>query len=103
MLLPSPSGLKAARLQVAGGGRRFPNRFAAFSIFLRALVLMLSLLSPACLRAFETEILFADYDDQGFFNNFSGDSGVFANSAATVTMSFATNGCFGGHGASLRV
>ena len=50
-----------------------------------------------------TEVTFADYNDQGFFNNFSGDSGVFANGDATLTVSFDNRVFHGTNGASLRL
>jgi hypothetical protein len=49
------------------------------------------------------EVTFADYNDQGFFNNFSGDSGVFANMDATLTVSFDNRVFHGTNGASLRL
>ncbi len=49
------------------------------------------------------EVTFADYNDQGFFNNFSGDSGVFANLDATLTVSFDNRVFHGSNGASLRL
>ena len=49
------------------------------------------------------EVPFADYNDQGFFNNFSGDSGVFANKDATLTVSFDNRVYHGTNGASLRL
>lgn len=52
----------------------------------------------------QTQLPFADYNDQGFFNNFSGDSGVFANGdGASVTVAFDTHVFRGANGASLRV
>jgi len=48
-------------------------------------------------------VAFADYNDQGFFNNFSGDSGVFANMDATLTVSFDNRVFHGTNGASLRL
>src|ERR1700743_183580 len=49
------------------------------------------------------EATFADYNEQGFFNNFSGDSGVFANGDATLTVSFDNRVFHGTNGASLRL
>jgi hypothetical protein len=49
------------------------------------------------------ETTFADYNDQGFFNNFSGDSGVFANGNSTLTVSFDNRVFHGTNGASLRL
>jgi hypothetical protein len=68
--------------------------------FLGALgiVVMFGLLSAQAVEA-----TFADYNDQGFFNNFSGDSGVFANGDATLTVSFDNRVFHGTNGASLRL
>jgi hypothetical protein len=49
------------------------------------------------------EVPFGDYNDQGFFNNFSGDSGVFANGDAQMKVSFDNRVFHGTNGASLRV
>jgi hypothetical protein len=49
------------------------------------------------------DLIFADYNDQGFFNNFSGDSGVFANGDARLTVSFDNRVYHGPNGASLRL
>lgn len=64
------------------------------------LVMTSSLLMPS---AHATEVTFADYNDQGFFNNFSGDSGVFANGDARLTVSFDNRVFHGSNGASLRL
>lgn len=64
------------------------------------------ILFVAFVTAFSTranELTFADYNDQGFFNNFSGDSGVFANGDARLTVSFDNRIYHGTNGASLRV
>ena len=64
------------------------------------------LATAACLQPFHAmaeEVTFADYNDQGFFNNFSGDSGVFANGDARMTVSFDNRVFHGTNGASLRV
>ncbi len=50
-----------------------------------------------------TELNFADFDNQGAFNNFSGDSGTFANSDASIKVSYDTRVFHGTNGASLRV
>ena len=55
------------------------------------------------LPARAVEATFADYNDQGFFNDFSGDSGVFANGDATLTVSFDNRVFHGTNGASLRL
>ncbi len=57
----------------------------------------------AALSAQAVEVTFSDYNDQGFFNNFSGDSGVFANGDSTMTVSFDNRVFHGTNGASLRV
>jgi hypothetical protein len=59
--------------------------------------------SPVFLRAQGTELNFADFNNQGSFNNFSGDSGTFANGPAKITASFDTQVFRGTNGASLRI
>src|SRR5690349_4821608 len=49
------------------------------------------------------EIRYADYNDQNFFNNFSGDHGTFAGNGGSVTASFETGVCHGPRGAALRI
>jgi hypothetical protein len=49
------------------------------------------------------ELQFSDYDGQGLFNNFSGDSGAFANAKASITGSVDTHIFHGSSGASLRI
>ena len=63
------------------------------------------LLAAICgaFSAHAADLTFADYNDQGFFNNFSGDSGVFANGDARMTVSFDNRAFHGTNGASLRV
>lgn len=71
----------------------------------QAVCIAAGLLVAVCL-AFPTraaETTFADYNDQGFFNNFSGDSGVFASGDATMTVSFDNRVFHGKNGASLRL
>ncbi len=50
-----------------------------------------------------TELIFADFNNQGAFNNFSGDSGTFASSQAGIKISFDTRVFHGTNGASLRI
>jgi len=57
----------------------------------------------AALSTRAADVTFADYNDQGFFNNFSGDSGVFANLDSTLTVSFDNRVFHGTNGASLRL
>jgi hypothetical protein len=57
----------------------------------------------AAISARAVDLTFADYNDQGFFNNFSGDSGVFANGDARLTVSFDNRVYHGSNGASLRL
>jgi len=64
-------------------------------------VAMITVFASFPMRA--AEVTFADYNDQGFFNNFSGDSGVFANMDATLTVSFDNRVFHGTNGASLRL
>jgi hypothetical protein len=79
--------------------RIFPilNQAAACAAWL-ALTMAFSMVS-----AQGGETTFADYNDQGFFNNFSGDSGVFANGDATLMVSFDNRVFHGTNGASLRL
>jgi hypothetical protein len=49
------------------------------------------------------ELIFADYNSQGLFNNFSGDSGAFAKGAAEISGVCDTDVFHGEHGASLRI
>jgi len=72
--------------------------------FLAAIILVIvAAISLAGTTARSAEVLFADYNDQGFFNNFSGDSGVFANRDATLAVSFDNRVFHGSSGASLRL
>ncbi len=50
-----------------------------------------------------TELRFADFNSQGAFNNFSGDSGSFAAKGASIAMAFDTTVFHGTNGASLRI
>jgi hypothetical protein len=50
-----------------------------------------------------TELIFADFNNQTLFNNFSGDIGTFANGPATIRTSFDTHACHGTNGAALRI
>ena len=50
-----------------------------------------------------TELNFSDFNNQGVFNNFSGDSGTFAGKTAAIKISFDTRVFYGTNGASLRV
>jgi hypothetical protein len=80
-------------------GRVFPElKQTAFFIISIAIV---TVFAAWPMRA--AEVTFADYNDQGFFNNFSGDSGVFANMDATLTVSFDNRVFHGTNGASLRL
>lgn len=60
-------------------------------------------MAPGLSTSRAADVTFADYNDQGFFNNFSGDSGVFANKEATLTVSFDNRVFHGTNGASLRL
>jgi len=50
-----------------------------------------------------TELNFADFNNQGPFNNFSGDNGKFASTGAHIDVSFDNRVCHGTSGASLRI
>ena len=60
----------------------------------------MSLLLPA---QNSTELVFSDFNNQGAFNNFSGDSGTFAGKTAAIRTSFDNRVFHGTNGASLRV
>ncbi len=49
------------------------------------------------------ELTFADYDNQSVFNNFSGDSGAFANGDSAISGSFDNHTFHGSSGASLKL
>ncbi len=74
----------------------FPSPAAA-----RATVLLLSALRLTAQDA--TELTFADFNDQGAFNNFSGDFGTFAGKTAAITTTFDTRVFHGPDGAALRI
>lgn len=61
------------------------------------------LIFPVFLMAQGTELNFADFNNQGAFNNFSGDNGTFASGPARITTSFDTRIFHGTNGASLRI
>jgi hypothetical protein len=73
--------------------------------FLRRTALVWTLAAPGLLPAQNagTELNFADFNNQGAFNNFSGDSGTFAADQAVIKTSFDTRVFRGTNGASLRV
>jgi hypothetical protein len=77
--------------------------FAGFKGMARFFALLALAAVFGLLSARGSEVTFADYNDQGFFNNFSGDSGVFANGDATLTVSFDNRVYHGTNGASLRL
>ena len=80
-------------------GRVFPEVRQAASVF--AWIWVITMFAALSTRA--ADVTFADYNDQGFFNNFSGDSGVFANLDSTLTVSFDNSVFHGTNGASLRL
>jgi len=80
-------------------GRVFPEVRQAASVF--AWIWVITMFAALSTRA--ADVTFADYNDQGFFNNFSGDSGVFANLDSTLTVSFDNRVFHGTNGASLRL
>lgn len=55
------------------------------------------------LRGRSAELTLADYDSQSVFNNFSGDSGAFADKQATISGAFDNRVFHGSTGASLRL
>jgi hypothetical protein len=66
-------------------------------------ILACCLLASAFLAAQGAELNFADYNDHGLFNNFSGDSGTFASGRASITAAFDTGVFHGTNGAALRI
>jgi hypothetical protein len=50
-----------------------------------------------------TELVFADFNNQGEVNNFSGDSGTFTGKQASIKIAFDTRVFHGTNGASLRI
>ena len=95
------TGLKAVWLQAAldwmslrsQGGR--PGR--------SCLCLIAAALLPMFALGQGTELIFADFNSQGPFNNFSGDDGTFAGKSASINVAFDTAVFHGPDGASLRV
>jgi hypothetical protein len=74
---------------------KFAWRSAA--VWLLAMPLLLRAQNPG------TELNFADFNNQGAFNNFSGDRGAFAAGQASIKTSFDTTVFHGTNGASLRI
>jgi hypothetical protein len=101
MITPIQSGLKAAWLQAAERrmGRKVFHKPAKQRILAAAFLLIF----PAFLMAQNSELNFADYNDQGLFNNFSGDSGTFASGRAAIATTFDTRVFHGTNGAALRI
>ena len=73
--------------------------------FARQLAAVWLLAMPRLLHAQNagTELNFADFNNQGAFNNFSGDRGIFAAGQASIKTSFDTTVFHGTNGASLRI
>src|SRR6185437_10511187 len=96
----SPFAFLCFRVNLSGNmtARTYPPLRRALRL---ALCIFMTMAVAIVSRA--TELTFADYNDQGFFNNFSGDSGVFANGDATIKVSFDNRVFHGSNGASLRL
>ena len=62
-----------------------------------------SLSTPLLPAQSTTELKFADFNNQGAFNNFSGDFGTLAGKTAAIKTSFDTRVFHGSNGASLRI
>ena len=94
---------KSPRPPLAVGKRTI--RVLPSRAYLHFFVAVWFLVTPLLLRAQNpvTELDFADFNNQGAFNNFSGDSGTFADKGAGIKMSFDTTVFHGSNGASLRV
>jgi hypothetical protein len=69
----------------------------------RFILLSWLLLSVAVLPSRGVELNFSDFNNQGVFNHFSGDSGAFASGQATVSGTCDTQVLHGTNGASLRL
>ena len=65
-------------------------------------ILIFALASPLA-RGQGTELNFADFNNQGPFNNFSGDNGTFASGRAAIDATFDNRVFHGSNGASLRI
>jgi hypothetical protein len=84
-----------SRIQPLGFGKAGPTP---------VLFLFLGLvLRPLAAFCGGTELTFMDFNSQGPFNNFSGDSGTFAGKLATIDASFDHSVFHGTNGASLRI
>jgi len=69
----------------------------------KALLLAGGLLTGLVCPVQSADLNFADYNNQGLFNNFSGDSGQFANGHSVIFTAFDTSVFHGTNGASLRI
>src|SRR5262245_47647810 len=73
-----------------------------FRCLFLATVLQFVLVVPLLLTQ-AAELNFADFNGQGLFNNFSGDSGAFASEQARISGTFDSTVFHGTNGASLRI
>lgn len=69
----------------------------------KSLSLSCLLFAALLFRGAGAELSFADYDNQSVFNNFSGDSGAFANGDASISGSFDNRIFHGSSGAALKL
>jgi hypothetical protein len=93
--------LKAAWFKAALAWLRC--RFKLLSPKTTVLSVVLLPLLPFAANGLDTELTFADFNNQGPFNNFSGDDGTFASEPAAVATAFDTQVFRGPGGAALRV
>jgi hypothetical protein len=94
---------KFPRRPVTVSQRRARILFGGLSSHFFAAVWLLAAPLPLPARNTVTELNFADFNNQGAFNNFSGDSGTFAANQAAIKTSFDTQVFHGANGASLRI
>jgi hypothetical protein len=92
--LRRPAAVSPQPARVLFGGLYF-HVFTA--VWLWATPLLLPAQNPV------TELNFQDFNSQGAFNNFSGDSGTFTGKQASIKISFDTRVFHGTNGASLRI
>ena len=100
------SVLKTVGISGASSATNSRWRKRAFNFLGAQTLLAVSLVLACFALASESrgvELNFADFNSQGLFNNFSGDSGTFASAPASVKIAFDTHAPHGASGASLRL
>src|SRR5260221_9129983 len=103
MALSDPNHFKFLRRSAAVGKK--PDGLSMGRPFWLCFAVIWGLLSPLRLPAQNSspELNFADFNSQGAYNNFSGDSGAIAEKGAGIKMSYDTTVFHGTNGASLRI